>query len=1399
MRIDEKICDFHKQSELFGQFYECVAKSGILAGVDEVLRQLHKTFPLVSLESAELIRRSFTSHGEIRPWSTTTYEELRNRLIQSLGVPEEQAPIVSRYADYIAYQASTTAMSDAVHAMNKMLEEIDNKVLDLAELRIKQILCPLTLPGDPTRDARNEPFEHEICKLRDAFGSYGVADELFFEKGQIGNVDLFFLWECEGDSLFSQVFEFSYVYHPEIPDVIDEMFEIQQAYFSISEALEKTRFSFAEIEASSDIDLKIQPEISEYKSFLMSEDKGFYKLMQACAYTQSFLQIISRRPPNDTLVWVYAKSLVPGSVEQRIMGYIDVAKINSEKPDFNYQQLLACAKIYRKNPKNLPKGCSYTDTVITEFMKTLQKLPANLMSSAIQNFKPLTQRATSSLPGFDITVSETIKGFKNPNESIDLSEVAQIKGEAFVESIRPYLVNPLSDTATLRDIHYATLYKELAYTEQGNAKIIFAEGNAGIGKTTAIKKYIQQAERGVLLMYSAPRLKILQEFVDDLSGTLESPSGILCVNSNSKISEASEGYVKEVFYDTYPENYPVVGAVFASGVKDLFVPPPDGIANVGDYTPKGALCSNHRLVVNQKNTECIDELEQHAGRNKRHMQETHRDFYDIFDKPFSGVMKSVFDTTRCLLSANPSVDKVALSFAIQGFKKVSGSKADTTSSLDALYEGSLRSNDLSDSEYMLALNSLYRLAERCPQVIIMVDEVSGDGAGPALTKSLMRKAYEVFIKPFKGLEGGSPFSLVFVIADASLCTPKSMEDFLSKTQDEEPEKIVVYEKTAGAGAQFFDFQEGLFKLYQNSKETLPCCHIVTNSFPADTTTGVVFNYRMILNKVESNEVPDNSLDNGNQNSNSSVKMMREHVKKQRAACSALQNKVESDEVMVVMPPSKTGSRALDIIAESLQKHEQTIYFLQSKRELDQIADEVKVFLNVKQDEMFVINSDLTPSDRANIDKIKDNLKLILMTSSAARGVSFPKCTHIIAHMPNFHIPSNLMEICQLVYRGRGFYEQDGVMVSGDAKEREITLVGIDTIKAPAIVDDQATLIESKVRQWYQKAEGLLLCMMISRSCLLTRIKGDSGLGVGMDVIPLGEVGVESYNNSISHTLEEFKRAMMTLTGKLRQRPEEKDLGRLVNSTLQTFNNAFASSQYSLSDIENNSYTSAVVQSTLYKRLPREGFGLFEPLGENEPSLTHLRFKHNLVYQHIPADKSTGTTRVGETHSLHQQEDLERGSIDHLRRSIIAIKKSCSNELSGLGRICESVITLLSPKNKDDDAIGIGRYSVQYKQLKRKGVYVVHPLCAPKLAERGEWSRLYLGELSRERAEHDTSWLEILRVMCNSYSGGFPAIGRYENEPFLVLDDHPNLYNDAVADGHNFLLSSKLNTLNLMLM
>src|SRR5260370_7760800 len=75
-----------------------------------------------------------------------------------------------------------------------------------------------------------------------------------------------------------------------------------------------------------------------------------------------------------------------------------------------------------------------------------------------------------------------------------------------------------------------------------------------------------------------------------------------------------------------------------------------------------------------------------------------------------------------------------------------------------------------------------------------------------------------------------------------------------------------------------------------------------------------------------------------------------------------------------------------------------------------------------------------------------------MTASASRGLSFKRAKHILVDIPHFAIEQNLMEILQVIYRGRGGdFDQD---------EKTLTFYLADRIAYPEQADRELALKES---------------------------------------------------------------------------------------------------------------------------------------------------------------------------------------------------------------------------------------------------------------------------------------------------------------------------------------------------
>jgi hypothetical protein len=165
----------------------------------------------------------------------------------------------------------------------------------------------------------------------------------------------------------------------------------------------------------------------------------------------------------------------------------------------------------------------------------------------------------------------------------------------------------------------------------------------------------------------------------------------------------------------------------------------------------------------------------------------------------------------------------------------------------------------------------------------------------------------------------------------------------------------------------------------------------------------------------------------------------------------------------------------------------------------------------------VLDSSVPPVERRRlITERRDQVKVFLMTSSGARGVSFPKTDWIIAQMPRFAVEAGLMEVAQLIYRGRGgsYASDDGtVHASGDWKDRHLTFLVQDFLPVDT---------EPDPRQWLRRVTDLLTFLVMLRATVHTRICGDAALDKQrLALVPVGGIGADELLSLMSTQARRF--------------------------------------------------------------------------------------------------------------------------------------------------------------------------------------------------------------------------------------------------------------------------------------
>jgi hypothetical protein len=168
---------------------------------------------------------------------------------------------------------------------------------------------------------------------------------------------------------------------------------------------------------------------------------------------------------------------------------------------------------------------------------------------------------------------------------------------------------------------------------------------------------------------------------------------------------------------------------------------------------------------------------------------------------------------------------------------------------------------------------------------------------------------------------------------------------------------------------------------------------------------------------------------------------------------------------------------------------------------------------------------------------RDALRVIFMTSSASRGLSFPRVTRLLIEVPRFSIESNLMEIIQTLYRGRGG--------AADLGEKEVTFYITDALFAPEGPRAFAAAREA--------ALSVLTLLCLLKLCLLTRLRGAAQLrDRAIALIPIGGKTVGAAARAFHHSLADCRAALARARrGPLTQNPALERLAEVVEALLAT--------------------------------------------------------------------------------------------------------------------------------------------------------------------------------------------------------------------------------------------------------
>ena len=411
-----------------------------------------------------------------------------------------------------------------------------------------------------------------------------------------------------------------------------------------------------------------------------------------------------------------------------------------------------------------------------------------------------------------------------------------------------------------------------------------------------------------------------------------------------------------------------------------------------------------------------------------------------------GVLNSICEAISTLIDTKHSNNIVA-TVSIQALKKTDA--GDTLKHFEKIFR-----NAYIARENKVLPDRMKDISSRIKHLFIMIDEITGDEGGVEFLNGINE------ILDRYGLKDNSyGFNTKVIVADASIVDKAVISQHLSDTSAE-PDKI--YFRKAKNPALPLSVEH--FK-FQGTDATV----INTNTYPAKSLS---ITYKVFIESCKFSE--DALLDK------------------------------ETD-----LTKERQGEILQDI--EALLKRsdvEQLIVYIQDKQRLGDLIEKIRGHQGEfhKGTDYIEIHANIGEEEKELVQKCKEDVKVVFMTASGSRGLSFPRAKHILVEIPRFEIEKNLMELIQVIYRGRGKDEIDN-------QDKELIFY----------LGDRAVYFEDNKEISIQESKlSLLNILLILKASIMTRIYGCGQIGSDkFIIIPIGGKSVLAAGETFSSQMKKL--------------------------------------------------------------------------------------------------------------------------------------------------------------------------------------------------------------------------------------------------------------------------------------
>jgi hypothetical protein len=474
--------------------------------------------------------------------------------------------------------------------------------------------------------------------------------------------------------------------------------------------------------------------------------------------------------------------------------------------------------------------------------------------------------------------------------------------------------------------------------------------------------------------------------------------------------------------------------------------------NSGSYTVQYTCNQRHGDFV-EKSVNFLDSrnVERKERRSDRLKQITDNEIQDIGQKA-KGVLNSICEAISTLVESQKSNNIIA-STSIQSLKITNN--GNTLKHLEKIFR-----NAYNSKENKVFPQRMQEISQKIKHLFIMIDEITGDDGGVEFLDGIHQ-----IISKYELMDSRHGFNTKVIVADASIVDKDIIIQHLS---DISPEPDKIYFRRATNTSQPLWVEPLQFK-------GLPATVINTNSYPASNLS---ISYQIL---IESSKFSEEARLNQNYNLEGSLK--REILKD----IEALLNRLDVEQVIV---------------------------YIQNKRRLAELIDKIKQHRGgfEKYTHYLEIHANISEEEKQEIEKFQETVKVVFMTASGSRGLSFPKAKHILVDIPKFEIEKNLMEVIQVIYRGRG---DDRI----DNEDKELVFYLAE--RSVYYQDDQQLSLQESVL-------NILNILLLLKASIMTRIFGSGRIGRdNFIIIPIGGKSVlaagETFSTQMANLINQMKK------------------------------------------------------------------------------------------------------------------------------------------------------------------------------------------------------------------------------------------------------------------------------------